>query len=165
MSVLKDLEARRDVVIECPSCGEAFPASQANLFDALLPLPGGARAALEKLEEGVRQGRKDLREETRKLKERARKGAEAVGIGTVVEKLAPSLPGFPAKAEDCRSLFQPIDYIVFRGLSDRGVVEAVEFVDVKSGRARLTGVQTDIRRAVERGRVGFEVVSAGKTGD
>ncbi len=76
-----------------------------------------------------------------------------MGIGKIVEKIAPSLPGFPVNSADCRSLFEPIDYIVFRGLSTAGHVEAIYFVDVKSGNARLNTTQKQIRQIVESGKV------------
>jgi predicted Holliday junction resolvase-like endonuclease len=71
----------------------------------------------------------------------------------VVEKIAASLPGFPAKCSDYRSIFEPIDYIVFHGLTQKSRVEAVEFVEVKSGGATLTGGQKQIKEAVEKGRI------------
>ena len=66
----------------------------------------------------------------------------------VVEKIGPSLPGFPLQPRDCRALFEPIDYVAFKGLSDRGVVDAVIFVDVKSGGAVLQPNQRKIKKAV-----------------
>ena len=84
--------------------------------------------------------------------------AESVGIGKVVEKIAPSLPGFPVNSADCRSLFEPIDYVVFQGLSRFGKVEAIQFVDVKSGGARLNGIQQQVRHAVESGKVRMLIV-------
>jgi predicted Holliday junction resolvase-like endonuclease len=75
-----------------------------------------------------------------------------VNIGKVVEKIAPSLPGFPALPQECRSLLEPIDYIVFRGL-DAGRIEAIEFVEVKSGKATLNPNQKLVKEAVEDGRV------------
>ena len=78
--------------------------------------------------------------------------AKAANIGKVVEKIAPSLAGFPALTEECRALFEPIDYVVFQGLR-KGVVDSLQFVDVKSGNAKLTTRQKEIRDAVEDGKV------------
>ena len=51
----------------------------------------------------------------------------------------------------------PIDYLVFSGLTTRNQVEVLYFVEVKSGKARLTGSQQSIKKAVENGSVQFKI--------
>jgi len=46
---------------------------------------------------------------------------------------------------------------VFSGLTTRDRVEALFFVEVKSGNARLTGSQQSIKKAVEDGSVQFRI--------
>ena len=75
-----------------------------------------------------------------------------VKLGKTVEKIVPALPGFPIDRGDCRAIFDPIDYVGFVGLS-RGSVSRLEFIDVKTGNARLSKVQRTIRDAVEDGKV------------
>jgi predicted Holliday junction resolvase-like endonuclease len=54
---------------------------------------------------------------------------------------------------DCRSLFNPIDYIIFDGLS-KGNVEKIVFSDIKTGEySRLTGSQPQIRQLVQKKKV------------
>ncbi len=160
MSVLEDLKRQRGLFVRSP-CGHAFRVSSAGLFDATKTL---SPAALERLAE-IRADTMDLRDELTRRKNNATKHAKivakAVNIGKVVEKIAPSLPGFPVRPEDCRSLFEPIDYVVFRGLG-AGAIEAIEFVDVKSGNARLQESQREIKRAVDAGRVSLFIASAVK---
>ena len=67
----------------------------------------------------------------------ARRTAEAVNLGKIVEKIVPSFASFSYEPGDCRALFEPIDYLVFSGLAKQNQVEALFFVDVKSGNARL----------------------------
>jgi predicted Holliday junction resolvase-like endonuclease len=50
-----------------------------------------------------------------------------------------------------------IDYLVFSGLAKGNRVAALFFVDVKSGNARLSGVQHSIKKAVESGAVSFGI--------
>ncbi len=75
----------------------------------------------------------------------------------IVEKIVPSFPSFAYVAGDCRAMFEPIDYLVFSGLTTRDRVEALFFVEVKSGNARLTGSQQSIKKAVEDGSVQFRI--------
>ncbi len=55
-------------------------------------------------------------------------------------------------------MFEPIDYLVFSGLSKRNHVEALYFVDVKSGNARLSASQQSIKKTVESGTVKFGMI-------
>jgi predicted Holliday junction resolvase-like endonuclease len=155
MALLDYLKKEKRLRVRLP-CGHDVAASKAAFFDATKPLP---KAAIEKLGD-MRAEIADLRDDLAKQKanvtQRARVAARAVNIGKVVEKIAPSLAGFPVRADECRSLFEPIDYVVFRGLAT-GRVDALEFVDVKSGHARLNDSQRSIREAVEAGKVSLFV--------
>lgn len=157
MSVLESLKRQRRLYVACPNCDEKFPLSRAGLFDATKPLTDDAREHLEALRRDLKQRRLEFDSRKLKVVQRSQVGAEAVNIGKTVEKIAPSLPGFPLVPGDCRSLLEPIDYVVFRGLSTKGAVDAIDFVDVKSGRARLSKDQLAVRNLVESGRVSVEV--------
>lgn len=77
--------------------------------------------------------------------EKTEKGAESVNIGKVVEKIATTLQGFPAAPADCRSLFEPIDFMVFDGLVKTGRVDVIRFVEVKSGAAKYDEKEQALR--------------------
>jgi predicted Holliday junction resolvase-like endonuclease len=96
----------------------------------------------------------------KKLKEigasRSEIGAQAINIGFILERLAPTLTGFPFSHHDCRSLFDPIDYVIFEGLSKNGRVDNIIFTDIKTGNARLKPRQREIRTAVEKKKISFK---------
>lgn len=87
--------------------------------------------------------------------------------GKFAEQLAPVLPGFEYAPSDCKFLGDPVDYVVFHGLTEArhggGDPEAIEVVllDVKHGKSELSASQRAIARAVEAGRVRFRVVRIG----
>lgn len=154
MSVLSDLKRQRGIFASCPSCDADFRLSDAVLFDALqAPLPQAAIDYLSRTQEELNGQRDELRAKKRAAMTRPRISAKAVNIGKVVEKIAPSLPGFPVMSSDCRSLLEPIDYVVFRGLSARRRVDSIVFVDVKTGHGRLSEVQSQVKNLVECGKV------------
>jgi predicted Holliday junction resolvase-like endonuclease len=62
---------------------------------------------------------------------------------------------------DCRSLFDPIDYIIFEGLSQKNSVSKILFVEIKTGKARLNNHQKEIRSLVERKRVEWDTYQKG----
>jgi len=79
--------------------------------------------------------------------------------GQATEQLAPyMMEGI--KPSDIRFLATPIDFVVFKGLSDildgkADEIEEIIFVDVKTGKANLTKAQRRIRDCVTDGRVAF----------
>ena len=70
----------------------------------------------------------------------------------------PSFASFAYEPGDCRALSEPVDYLVFSGLAKQNQVEALFFVDVKSGNARLSSAQRSIKSAVESGAVRFGMI-------
>lgn len=154
MSVLSDLKKQRGLFAGCPSCDAEFPLANAVLFDATREqLPRPAVEYLSRRREELIKLRSELRARKLAATMRPRIAAKAVNIGKVVEKIAPSLPGFPVTSSDCRSLLEPIDYVVFRGLSAKGRIDSLVFVDVKTGRGRLSGMQSQVKNLVECGKV------------
>jgi predicted Holliday junction resolvase-like endonuclease len=88
----------------------------------------------------------------------SRDGSQRATIkGQLAEQLAPILPGFPYTPSDFRFLGQPIDFVVFDGLTEAkeglGDIREVVIGDIKMGGAKLSPHQRMIKRAVEEGRV------------
>ncbi|HWB90748.1 MAG TPA: Holliday junction resolvase-like protein [Puia sp.] len=83
-------------------------------------------------------------------------GAQAINLGFILERLAPTLSSFPFSHHDCRSLFDPIDYVIFEGLSKNGRVDKIIFTDIKTGKARLKPRQREIRQVVEKKKITFK---------
>jgi predicted Holliday junction resolvase-like endonuclease len=48
---------------------------------------------------------------------------------------------FSFDRNDCRSLFDPIDYIIFEGLSKKNSVSKILFTEIKTGRLVLTTIK------------------------
>jgi predicted Holliday junction resolvase-like endonuclease len=114
-----------------------------------------------------------LRAHQREIKEASRKSVDQSRRtlkGQIAEQLAPLMSGFPYAAADARFLGNPIDYIVFRGLSelqdDDGDADNFEIVllEIKHGQSRMKGAQPAIAAAVEQGRVRFEVCRIAEDG-
>jgi len=86
--------------------------------------------------------------------------------GIATEHLAPLIQK-EYNAKDFRHLGDPVDYIVFDGLSDildRKTNEIITIVllDIKTGNSRLNKVQRRIRDAVKEGKVKFEIYNPDK---
>lgn len=80
--------------------------------------------------------------------------SRAVIGGHFSEQLAPYLPGFPFDPTEARFIGKPVDFIVFRGLSE-GRVTGIAFVEVKSGKSRLNANEISVRDAVQNKQIEF----------
>jgi predicted Holliday junction resolvase-like endonuclease len=106
----------------------------------------------------------DRRQAVAQARRHSTQRSRAVLKGKMAEQMAPLLPGFPYWPADARFLGDPIDYMVFDGYSackddhESGDDLEVVILDIKQGKSVLTREQRQIARAVEEGRVRFEVV-------
>ncbi|BBC25367.1 Holliday junction resolvase-like protein [Pseudanabaena sp. ABRG5-3] len=91
-------------------------------------------------------------------------GSRAVIKGKIAEQLAPVLPNFKYLPSDARFIGDPIDYIIFNGytqLKDNSGSESdleIIILDVKTGNASLSQLQQAIAKAINAGKVRFEVI-------
>lgn len=154
--IIRILQSDKNLYGECPSCGDSFQLARAEFFygDRFTP------RAKERVDEWMKElkGRgKELRERRRKARERATKAATSVNVGKVIEKIVPALPCFKYNPQDCRGLFDPIDFIHFDGLAEKSKVDFIRIIDLKTGRAGLNERQRQIKDAIERKKVEWEV--------
>jgi predicted Holliday junction resolvase-like endonuclease len=102
---------------------------------------------------GLRKGRDEKEIEWQSNLGRLRRDIaekQRVGIkGKVSEVFAPFLSGFPFKASECKFIGDPIDYLVFEGLDERDV-KGVHFVEVKSGKSKMSKHQKQIKELLDK---------------
>jgi predicted Holliday junction resolvase-like endonuclease len=143
---------------ECPCCGETMALKDVGLFHLDRFTPEALEVYRGKLDE-LAERRRALRLAKKAIPKTSQVTAQAVNIGYILERIAPVLDAFRFEHNDCRALFDPIDYIVFQGLRAKGKVDAITFVDIKTGAAQLTGKQKQIRDLVNEGRVEWDTYS------
>ena len=73
--------------------------------------------------------------------------------GQAVEKVVPFMSDLQEYFPDIKYLGEPIDYIAFSRTRDM-----ITFIEVKSGKARLTKKQERIKKLVENGNVEFKEI-------
>lgn len=109
---------------------------------------------------------KEIEEEKKsfkKIKEDAISLSRDINKGFVMENLAPLLTRFESK--DLIFIGRPIDYIAFEGLEDLQTgrakeLKAVTFIEVKSGKSRLSNNQRRIRDFIKNNpdKIKFELI-------
>ena len=91
----------------------------------------------------------------KKIRQDAVKRSNAVKGGQLAEQLAPFLPNFPCHPADAHFLGQPIDYIAFPGLCEKGSTDEILLIEVKTGTSQLSQREKGIKEAVEKGRIRY----------
>lgn len=150
--LIDDLSTNPKFVGECPSCQEKFKLRDAGMF-YFDNLTEEAESARRSLEEDIQLMKDAYKTRLNRIKVGAARTSLAVNVGKAVEKVAPALSSFPHAIGDCRFMGEPIDYLVFGGIFQRGRVEELVFMDIKTGKAGLTDGQELIKGAVERHKV------------
>lgn len=156
---LAALKSVKNLLAECPMCQKEFPLRQALLFYADEPIPEKVVQIRADWEDELHQRGQDLRTRRKRASEGAEKKSIDVKRGFGFQQIAPLIEGFGFNPRDCRSLGNPIDYLIFDGLTDGGTPDRISFVDIKVGQGDLNAHQRSIRDAVEAGNVRMEAVS------
>ncbi|MGA9397885.1 MAG: Holliday junction resolvase-like protein [Anaerolineaceae bacterium] len=104
-----------------------------------------------------------LQENEKQIREDAIAKSQAVTMGKVTEHFIPYLPEFNYNPQDARFIGNPIDFVVFDGLSE-GDLRQVVFVEIKTGGSTLNKRERWIRDAVQAGKVVWEQVKSKSKG-
>jgi predicted Holliday junction resolvase-like endonuclease len=144
---------------ECPCCEEPVLLKDCDLF-YLDGFSEKGRGIYEQYRSELDERKTELIERRTHISQSSEVGAFATNIGLILERLAPSLSTFRHECSDCRSLFDPIDYIIFEGLCQKGIVSRIIFADIKTGNGSLSRRQREVRDLVNRKKVEFDTYEA-----
>jgi predicted Holliday junction resolvase-like endonuclease len=103
---------------------------------------------------------KSMINENKNLKEKAKdltfqKKSSEVRLGNIGEQMAPLLKDWPYNPTNFRFLGSPIDGIAFED-------DEIVFIEIKTGKARLSKKQKDIKSLVNEGKVRFATFRIGE---
>ena len=119
---------------------------------------------IRKYESQIQILQEEYQQSLKIAKNRSMDGSRAVIKGKIAEQLAPILPDFKYLPSDARFIGDPVDYIVFNGyteIKDNGSSDInleIVLLDIKTGQSSLSVFQEAIAKAVNLGKVRFEVV-------
>lgn len=152
--IIKTLKAG-NFYLECPNTNEEVAVKTLQLFDN----DNFTDEALEIYEQQLAEI-KATKERLKKIRDvgatKSEAGAHSINIGFILERLAPTMGSFRFNHNDCRSLFDPIDYVIFEGLATKGKVDKIFFIDIKTGNARLNRRQKEIKAVINSKKVNFK---------
>jgi len=118
---------------------------------------------LQQADQKVKQAEEDalvkasayLKAEEKRMRADAIARSKAVVRGKVAEQFVPFTEDFDYNPRDARFLGSPLDYVVFEGLTE-GELLRVVFIEVKTGKSRLTARQVSLRDVIDEGLVFYE---------
>lgn len=142
---------------QCAYCSQEFKLSDALLFDGRGSFPAPAEEKRQELETDLAESFADLVRRKEKARTRSENATISIGIGKIIEKVLPAHKDFTIVSADCRFLAEPIDMMVFNGVSQNRV-DSITFMDIKTGGSRLNTHQKQIRDAIEDKKVKWKVL-------
>jgi predicted Holliday junction resolvase-like endonuclease len=132
----------------CPCCGEPFRLSDATLFHRAAP-PRTPWDDLAYKRERLELKEQRLSDDLDRLREKAQRAGRAE-----MQRRLKGLTSFFRRHDialrDMKLLFHPVDYVVFRGLSD-GLCTAVEFLDCEPVSIAHERLQRSIEKTIAAG--------------
>ena len=149
-SLIDYLKSQSQIYCECPFCAEIFRLNEARLTF-------GEKARRDLLDR-LRQQREQFRGLLYNAREDAKKRSRAVSKGLMLESICPYLPDFRHHPRDARFLGDPIDFVVFQGLFPEKKVRGLTVIEVKSGTSKMTEAEKSIKKAIDKGKVSFELI-------
>ncbi len=88
--LITELQRDKRFKATCPACMEDFALSDAVLFALSAEPPAAALAALNAMRARIKERKATLRASRERMTTGARRTAEAVNLGMIVEKIVPS---------------------------------------------------------------------------
>ncbi len=150
ITLIDYLKTQPEIYCKCPFCNEIFRLNEAKL--------SFGKKARKDLLDKLRELKLDFERRLQEEREDARKRSRAVSKGMMLENICPYLPTFKHNPRDARFIGDPVDFVIFDGLFSKGKISDLIIAEVKSGNATLNEVEKSIRRAIDKGRVGFELI-------
>jgi len=127
------------------------------LFDGRGMFPESAETIRQDMLEALKERREKLEKRKVSADTGAEKKAIEVGIGKIIEKIVPAYKKFGIPLCDCRPMFEPVDFIVFNGLS-KMKVDSVTFLEIKTGSSRLNRRERLVRDAIGDGKLVYKMI-------
>lgn len=161
MNIVRMFQEMKRIYGLCPCCSEVFRLSDIQVFTSgAPPQTPFDRAAADQERIRAAVARFDDREE------RIREAARAKGQAAARRRLRKIASVFTARRvdpQDVKVLFDPVDYVAFRGLNGAGV-SSIEFIDRPAETRHRERVQRSLAAAVRKGNVEWRLLRIGDDG-
>ncbi len=162
--LFREFQEFRKILCVCPCCGELVRVS-----DLRLKVKGAATKTwldeYQKKEQEIvkKEGRFDEREE--KLREIAREKGRKEAEKAFNNAILPSFKALKLDPFDVKPIFNPIDFVVFKGMNKVGTVSDILFLSKKYNVASLNSVRQQIQKVVSKKDYEWQVARINENGN
>lgn len=153
ISIFQDFQK---VLVICPKCGEIHRLGELKLtyrkrvrhtwLDKLRKEENKVKLDDERLKEEEDKIRKSAREEGRKQ------------IPKLLKKCVPVIYSHGYNPQDLKTLFDPVDFVIFDGMNLKDRIKQVVFFDGPAYDERRETIQTSVKRVIEKGNYDWYTV-------
>lgn len=159
---LSDFHDFQKILVICPDCGEIYRLSELKLF-----YRGKVKHTwfdnLRAKEQKVEKMEEKFEEEREKIKEEAQeKGRKQ--LPKLLRKCLPVICDHGYYPQDVKTLFDPIDFVVFDGMNLKKNVKRVVLFDGPPCDKRREKIQTSIKNAIKKGNYDWHTVKLDENG-
>jgi predicted Holliday junction resolvase-like endonuclease len=155
MNIVAFMQEQKRILGICPCCGELFRLSEATIFTKTRP----PRTPFDELEDEQRKA--DRAAERFEEKVQVLRG-EALRRGQTearkrLRSIAHAFIGREIDPQDVKVLYDPVEFIAFRGMTS-GAVTSVVLIDRPAASKEHEVVQESVAKAVDKGRYEWKVL-------
>lgn len=147
----------------CPHCQSLF-----RLVDAKVSYNAPYKAdwldQIESDQEKWQTKTEDLKEKEKELRRLAIEKATKRDLPKLLKRVVPTFVNRGLNPQDIKTVFHPVDFVVFDGLNDEGTERVVLMDHRTSERARVT-VQENISDAIKSDAVEWKTLHVNETGE
>jgi predicted Holliday junction resolvase-like endonuclease len=146
----------------CPCCGEVFRLSEARLYVGRPP----RRTVFDELHEEQRkvdQARERFEARESRIREVAKLKGQAVAR-RLLRRMAPVFVSNHIDPNDVKVVFDPVEYVVFKGLTNGGC-SRIRFLDRPSRSVRQERIQNSLAKTIDRGDIFWRTYRISETGN
>lgn len=161
MNPVQFFQETKRILGVCPCCGEAFRLSDATIYTKEPP-PRTPFDELESAKDKLAKAVERFDEQEEALKEKARAKGQAAAQKRLKTFSAPFLRR-KLNPQDVKALFDPIEFVGFRGMTD-GEVKSVVLLDRPADSKAREKVQGSLEKAVKAGNYGWKLLRIGDDG-
>jgi predicted Holliday junction resolvase-like endonuclease len=148
--IVRFFAIQRNIFGLCPCCGEIFRLSDCRVYLRTKPQRDWMDI-LESKDNRLNRKEEKIDEIEEALREKARASGRRMARRAIT-RIDPVFAPRHLNADDAKVLFHPVDYVVFCGMKDSGIVKEIVLLDRKAEVPKRRRVQRSIEKVVEAGK-------------
>jgi len=159
---MKEFQMYRKILVVCPCCGQFHRLSELNIKSAKpvktwLDDYKKRERFLDKQIENFESSEGDVR------KTKVKKGRSAAQRA-YLRVIDPKLKKYARNPHDLKTIYDPIDYVVFKGMNDEKKIEDVLFLAKSARNPELNKIRAQVKKAIKQKSYQWKVARISDTG-